>query len=153
MVDANGLLPNNREHQIKAFGFYELNPEWTVGANALLASGRPKNCFGWNPNVPGDVDYGSVYFYCDGAASPRGSKGTLPWDTRLDMNLSYRPQLVKGLALKVDVFNVLNKQTVQTLDETYNVDSSLNVSPTYGRVISYTAPRSVRLTAEYNYKF
>ncbi|MGK5053709.1 TonB-dependent receptor [Janthinobacterium sp. RB2P8] len=153
MVNANGLLPNNREHQIKAFGFYELNPEWTVGANALLASGRPKNCFGWNPNVPGEVDYSSVYFYCDGAAAPRGSRGTLPWDTRLDMNLSYRPQLVKGLALKVDVFNVLNKQTVQTLDETYNVDSSLNVSPTYGRVISYTAPRSVRLTAEYNYKF
>lgn len=153
MVDAYGLLPNNREHQIKAFGFYELSPEWTIGGNALLASGRPKNCFGWNPNVPGGVDYGSVYFYCDGAAAPRGSRGTLPWDTRLDMNLSYRPQMIKGLALKVDVFNVMNKQTVQTMDETYNVDSSLNVSPTYGRTISYTAPRSVRLTAEYNYKF
>ncbi|PKB23888.1 TonB-dependent receptor [Janthinobacterium sp. 64] len=152
MVGANGLLPNDREHQIKAFGFYEFATEWTVGANGLLASGRPKNCFGWNPNVPGEVDYSSVYFYCDKPV-PRGTSGRLPWDVRLDMNLAYRPQLVKGLTLKVDVFNLFNKQTAQTIDETYNVDSTTSISPTYGRVISYTAPRAVKLTAEYNYKF
>ncbi|WP_317201134.1 carboxypeptidase regulatory-like domain-containing protein [Janthinobacterium sp.] len=152
MVGANGLLPNDREHQIKAFGFYEFAPEWTVGANGLLASGRPKSCFGWNPATPRAVDYGSVYFYCD-KPMPRGTSGRLPWDVRLDMNLAYRPQLVKGLALKVDVFNLFNKQTAQTIDETYNVDSSKSISPTYNRVISYTAPRSVKLTAEYNYKF
>ncbi|MDC8757254.1 TonB-dependent receptor [Janthinobacterium fluminis] len=152
MVGANGLLPNDREHQFKAFGFYELTPEWTVGANGLLASGRPRNCFGWNPNVPGEVDYSSVYFYCE-KAQPRGTMGRLPWDVRLDMNVAFRPQQIKGLTLKVDVFNLFNKQTAQTIDETYNVDSSTNISPTYGRVISYTAPRSVKLTAEYNYKF
>ncbi len=152
MSGANGLLPNDRTHQIKAYGFYEITSEWMAGANALIASGRPRSCFGQNPNVPAAVDYGSVYFYCEAPRS-RGSDGRLPWDTRLDMNLAYRPQMVKGLTLKVDVFNVFNKQTSQTVDEQYNVNYDTAINPTYARVISYTAPRAVRLTAEYNYKF
>ena len=152
---ANGLLPNNRTHQIKAFGFYDLTKEITVGGNLLLAAGRPKNCLGSYPDAlqtPGFPDYGSAYHYCNGVPSPRGSIGTLPWDFKLDMNIAYKPEALKGVTFKVDVFNLLNRQTAQTIDETYNLDSS-TVSPTYGRVISYTAPRSVRLTLEYNKKF
>lgn len=153
MVNAYGLLPNHREHQVKAFGFYDVTPEWTVGANFLAASGRPRNCFGWNPDVAPEADYGSVFFYCNGKPAPRGSYGNLPWDIRLDMNLTYRPAMFKGLAFKLDVFNVANKQTVQTLDETYNVSSTTDVSPTYGQVISYTSPRTVRVGVEFNHKF
>jgi outer membrane receptor for ferric coprogen and ferric-rhodotorulic acid len=51
MQYSNGLLPNDRTHQIKAYGFYDLTPEWTVGGNFLAASGRPKNCFGNHPNL------------------------------------------------------------------------------------------------------
>jgi hypothetical protein len=153
MVDSYGLLPNHREHQIKAFGYYDLTPEVTLGGNFLAASGRPKNCFGWNPNVPPDADYGSVFFYCNGAPAPRGTNGKLPWDVRLDLSVAYRPAMLKGLAVKLDVFNVANKQTVQTIDETYNVNSTTDVLPTYGRVISYTAPRSARIGVEYNHRF
>jgi hypothetical protein len=153
MVGSYGNLPNDRTHQVKAFGFYDITPEFAVGANFLAASGRPRNCNGWLPTVAPEADYGSVFFYCNGAAATRGSLGKLPWDVRLDMNLTYKPSIFKGLALKVDVYNVANKQTVQVVDETYNVGSTLVVSPTYGQVISYTAPRSVRLSAEYNYKF
>jgi hypothetical protein len=152
MIGADGLLPNDRKHQIKAFGFYELGPEWTVGGNLLIASGRPRSCFGNRFDIPDGIDdYGSVYFYC-GKEVPRGSLGRLPWDKRLDANLAYRPQILKGLSVKVDVFNVFNKQTEQTIDETYNLDGTA-VSSIYGRVISYTAPRSVRLTVEYNHRF
>jgi hypothetical protein len=153
MYGANGLLPNDRKHQIKAFGFYEVSPEWTVGGNFLAASGRPRSCFGNYPNLPSDApDYGSVYFWCGSSAAPRGTFGNLPWDVRLDANLSYRPAMFPGLMLKVDVFNVTNKQVAQNVDETYNLTGT-TISPTYQRVISYTAPRSARLTAEYNYKF
>ncbi len=153
MQGANGLLPNDREHQIKAYGFYEVTPQWTVGGNFLAASGRPRSCFGNQPNLSDDApDYGSVYFWCGAQASPRGKVGNLPWDVRLDLNLAYRPAQVKGLALKLDVFNVANKQTEQNIDETYNLTGT-TISTTYGRVISYTAPRSVKLTAEYTYKF
>ena len=149
MDGAYGKLPNDRTHQIKAYGFYELHPEWTIGANALIAAGRPLNCIG---NHPTDTSYASNYFWCDGVRVERGSRGNLPYDTRLDMNVVYRPDMVKGLSLKVDVFNVFNKQTVQAIDETYNSATNV-ISPTYGRVTSYTDPRSVRFTAEYNRKF
>jgi len=153
MVNAYGRLPNDRKHQIKAYGFYEVTPEWSLGGNFLAASGRPKNCLGWNPDTPGEVDYGSIYFYCDGKTVPRGTKGDLPWDVRLDMNVAYRPSFLKGLTFKVDVYNVANKQVAQNIDEIYNVSSTTDVSPTYGRVLSYTQPRSVKLSAEYNYRF
>ena len=153
MVNSYGLLPNDRTHQVKAFGFYDLTPEFTVGGNLLAASGRPRSCFGWNPDVPPEADYGSVFFYCNGKDAPRGSYGKLPWDIRLDLNLAYRPAALKDLAFKVDVFNATNRQTVQVYDETYNVSSTTDVSPTYGQVISYTAPRSVRFSVEYNHKF
>lgn len=147
----NGLLPNDRTHQIKAFGFYELTPEVTVGANLLLASGRPTNCIGNHPTVDPSYDYGSAYAYCDGKPSPRGTTGNLPWQKRLDANLAYRPAAFKGITLRLDVFNVTNTQTAQTIDEVYNSGSA--VSPTYGRVISYTSPRSVKLGVDFAHQF
>lgn len=162
MVNANGKLPSDRTHQIKAYGFWQATPEWTAGGNALLASGRPKSCLGEYPlgkNAAGVMQYttfgyGSSFHFCDGVAAPRGDRGNLPWDTRLDLNLAYKPAAIKGVMLKLDVFNVFNKQTVQAIDEQYTDGTSTNtVSATYGRVLSYTAPRSVRLSAEYNIKF
>jgi hypothetical protein len=146
---ANGLLPNDRTHQLKGFGFYEVTPQWTVGGNFLVASGRPLSCIG---NHPTDTAYQSNYFYCDGKPAPRGSIGKLPTDVRVDMNVVFKPVQVQGLALKMDVFNLLNKQTVQAINETYNSGTGV-INAGYGRVASYTDPRSIRLTAEYNHKF
>lgn len=154
MEFADGLLPNNRTHQIKAFGFYEVTPQWTVGANLLMASGRPMNCIGEypNPGQLGNNNYGSSYHYCNGKPSPRGSLGNLPWDINLDMNVAYRPAALKDLMVKLDVFNLFNKQTVQNINEIYtNGDGSSD--PRYQRPISYTNPRSARLTVEYRHKF
>lgn len=158
MENAYGPLPGNRDHQIKAYGFMDITPEWQVGANLLLASGRPMNCLGWYAGTStldnGNLDYGSSYHYCDGKVSARGDVGNLPWDKRLDLSLAYKPGSFKGLELRTDITNIFNEQTVQTIDEQYNNDAGgSTISPTYGRVISYTAPRSVRFTATYNYKF
>jgi hypothetical protein len=152
---ASGLLPNDRTHQIKAYGFYELTPQWTIGANLLLASGRPISCIGFHPDQAQDEQgYASAFHYCDGKPSPRGTSGNLPWDKRLDLNFSYKPEAVKGLSLKVDVFNVFNAQTAQIVEEDREADGFQQpVSSLYNRVRSYTAPRSVKLSAEYNYKF
>jgi hypothetical protein len=160
---ANGLLPNDRTHQLKAYGFWEFLPQWTLGGNFLAASGQPITCLGNYPlalQTDGFPDYGSAYHYCNGPAGanvpvPQGSSGRLPWDVRLDLDLIYKPAFIKGLALKVDVFNVLNRQTVQQIDQTYNTDTG-SISPTYGTpgaIVGYTQPRSVKLTVEYNYKW
>lgn len=156
MYNADGLLPNNRTHQFKAYGFYQLTDQVTVGANALLASGRPLNCIGNLPAQYGGSSnpasaYGSAFFACNGVITPRASQGTLPWDSRLDLNVAYKPAEIKGLTLKFDLFNVFNKQTPATVEERYN--TSTLVRSTYGSVLAYTAPRSAKLTAEYNYKF
>lgn len=155
MENSYGPLPNDRTHQIKAYGFYNLTNEWAIGGNLLLASGRPRSCIGSHPDPDSSAQgYGSASHYCNGLPSPRGSVGNLPWDQRLDMNFVYKPEKVKGLAFKVDVFNLFNKQHIDVVEETHNTGGyGSPILPTYERVISYSDPRSIRLSAEYNYKF
>ena len=161
MKGADGLLPNDRTHQIKAYGFFEVTGEWGVGANLLLASGRPRSCLGYEPNpgATGSPGYRNQTYYCLGTDRTknvlytRGSLGNLPWDNRLDMNISYKPRAVKGLQLKMDIFNVFDQQTVQNVIEGYNVRSGGRVASDYETPLSLTAPRSVKFTASYDYKF
>ena len=156
-IGANGLLPNDREHQIKAYGFYEVTPEWTIGANALAASGRPRSCIGRYLFDGSTPNYSNGPHYClgDSVANnvlvPRGTLGRLPWDTRLDLNLVYRPAAIEGLSLKVDVYNVFDRQITQNVEERWNSGNAGR--NTYERTISTTTPRYMRLTAEYNHRF
>lgn len=165
-VNSQGPLPNQRKHQVKLFGYYQLTPEWGFGGNFLWASGRPRNCIGNAPApvgsdapfVPGDPvtnysGYGSAYFFCQGQPSPRGSLGELDADMKLDLNFIYKPGFAKGLSLKMDIFNVFNNQSVEAIEERMYARGSSTVQSTYSQVQSYTAPRSVKLTASYDYKF
>jgi hypothetical protein len=157
-INGNGRLPNDRTHQIKAYGLYEVSSEWAVGANMLAASGRPsaKTC-----SIPAALDnqglgliqYGSTFYLCPGNTNGRASGEDLPWDVRFDLNLQYKPQFVKGLIFKVDVLNVLNAQTTQAIDEGQNNRLLYTTSPTANMVTSYTDPRSVRLGVQYSRKF
>ena len=160
MEHAYGPLPNDRTHQIHAFGYYQFTPELTLGANLTAQSGRPKNCFGnyGGTNPDGDPGYGSAFFYCsfDGGKTsvptPRGSQGRLPWDYTVDANAIYRPAQVKGLTLRVDVFNLFNKQTVQAINEVHENDGDpSSYLSTYGAPIAITPPRAVRFTAQYEF--
>lgn len=150
MYNAYGYLPGDRRHSIKAYGFYQVTPEWSVGGNLNVTSGAPRNCIGELPaDLKWDHDYGPAYFYCNGVATPRGSQGRLPWQAQLDLNLAYQPRFAKGLSLKVDVFNVFDRQTVQRYNETREDGGA--IAKNYLQVASRTAPRSVRLTAEYEF--
>jgi TonB dependent receptor/TonB-dependent Receptor Plug Domain/Carboxypeptidase regulatory-like domain len=155
---ADGRLPNDRTHQLKAFGFYQATPEWGIGANLLVASGRPRNCIGNSPvdsagNSTDYSTYGSAYFYCNNQPSPRGSLGNLPPDVRLDLNVGFRPAALPGFQIKVDVFNAFNRQSIETVEERYNTRGDASVFSRYGHVESYTAPRSVKVSASFDYKF
>ncbi len=156
MIGANGLLPNDRTHQIKAFGFYDVTPEVAVGGNLLLSSGRPRSCFGTDPLHRG-ADYSSAAHYCFGdiaennVLSERGSLGRMAWEKTVDLNVVYKPRFLQGLSLRADVYNVFNSQTVSKVDETYNSDSARVA--TYEMPIYFSAPRSLRFSAEYNYRF
>jgi hypothetical protein len=159
MKYADGLLPNDRKHQIKGYGFYDITPQITVGGFLTLASGRPRSCSGTNPTTLNDIGYNyqSASHYCFGVTgdqnvpSPRGTVGRLPWEKTLDLNASWKPTFLPGLALKVDVYNVLNDQSVQKVVERYNTNNARYAL--YESVLNLTAPRSFKFTAEFNKKF
>jgi hypothetical protein len=173
---AYGYLPNDRRHTLKLFGNYEINDQWSVGANLLVQSGRPVNCFG---AYGGRFDHGYAngYFSCDPGPVeprfladgvtpnpnwhngqfngytivPRGSQGTTPWTKTLDLNVAYKPSFAQGLQFKVDVFNVFNAQSASTFDE-FGEDTVGNPTPeTYKRATGYQAPRSVRFMVQYDF--
>jgi hypothetical protein len=151
---ATGPLPNDRAHVIKAFGYYALTPELTMGGNLLVSSGRPRQCLGAYPDANNAAGvYGSLFHYCPAAGadanlpSDRGSTGRLPWTRTLDLNVSYKPVWMKGLELKVDVFNVFNTQTA-----TRQRDLS-DPANRYQMDTNYTAPRAAKFAAVYGVKF
>jgi hypothetical protein len=166
-VNAQGPLPNDRKHQIKAYGYYQALPWMGFGGNLLAASGRPKNCIGGAPSTPALTTpfvpgvspvtnysgYGSAYFFCNGVASPRGSQGNLPTDFRVDLNVAIRPETLPGFQARIDLFNAFNRQTVEVIEERYNNGNTSNVFSRYGSVVSYTAPISTRFTLSYDMKF
>lgn len=157
MVNSNGPLPNTRRHTIKAYGVYELTPEYAISGNFLAQSGRPRSC---TANLPTALDpagigggYGSIFFVCPGAAG-RGALGNLPWDTRLDLGFIYRPQWMPGITAKLDVYNILNKQTVTSINEELNVrGAGSSVNGLSQQEQNYTAPRAMTFSVQYNKKF
>ncbi|WP_426077248.1 TonB-dependent receptor [Janthinobacterium sp. PSPC3-1] len=158
--DSMGLLPNDRRHQLKAFGYYEFTNEWSVGGNLLIQSGRPKTCLGTNPvadagedNPYGGPGYGAEYYFCGGVPTPRGSLGRMPVEKRLDLNVAYKPAILKGVEFKIDVFNVTNSQTATARQETYDDGSGEGILANYNENRTLQAPRTVKLSVEYNHKF
>jgi len=63
-IGSYGYLPNDRRHAFKLFGNYEITDEWSVGANLLIQSGRPVNCFGFLGGT-NTAHYANGYFSCD----------------------------------------------------------------------------------------
>ena len=142
-----GDLPNDKRHQFKLLGTYLLTREFTIGANLQLMSGRPLNRFGlFNDPIVG-TQYGPYYLL-----APRGSSGRTPWQFRQDVTLTYRPKWVaeRRLTFSATVFNVLNRVTPTEFVE-FTQTSSGAADLTYGLPSSWLSPRSVRLSARFDY--
>lgn len=161
---ATGPLPNDRRHVFKLFGSYKLTDEWSMGGNFILSSGRPVNCLGFAP-LGNDLDsgtlafYGSSSFYCrqpDGtvALGQRGQEGRTPWNWSVDTSITYVPNWAdKNLSLKLAVYNVFNMQRVTEYDEVSATGSaSSNIySPNFLNDVNYQTPRSLELSARYEF--
>lgn len=164
---AHGYLPNDRRHQIKLFGAMAVTQELRVGLNVSASSGRPKSCIGFVPPTVSDFNEGSrnyttpSSFYCLAANGvpqlvPRGSLGRTPWTNTISAQLSYTPQFAKKrLTLQLDVFDILNSQSVIETNEVrdFSRDGSNSVpgilSQNYGAPTSFQSPRSGRFSIRY----
>jgi len=158
MVYAGGPQGNDHTNQIKAFGYYQVNPEWLVSANLSLVSGGPKYCLGLygsdplNTSTNDPVGYGSLYHWCNGMPSPPGAHGRLPWMKQLDLGVQYRPAFAdRKLAFQLNVFNVFNGQAaLNESPEMYSNDTG-TMNPLYGTPMVLQQPRYVRLGVTYDY--
>ncbi|MGY0505475.1 TonB-dependent receptor domain-containing protein [Luteimonas sp. e5] len=157
MQGAYGLLPNHRAHQLKAYGSYRLGEDWQVGASAIITSGRPLSCTSYYPDPDAQVYNGAYYYWCGlpgtpgYVESPRGTYGTTPWSQIWNLNVQYRPSwAAKRLTLRVDVLNVFDQQKAQYA---YGRYAANRVTPSrfFGQDLNYYSPRSVRLTARYDF--
>jgi hypothetical protein len=173
-----GRLPNDRTHSLKIFGNYAVNDNFLVGANLNIASGRKTSCIGFVPTTVADYygPYGGTNggsgaytsassYYCLDAngKSVLGSRGNgpqMPWTTQLSLNASYKMKLENAntLTFQADLFNVFDTRTVTMVNQVrdYSRNTTLlatgnQLNPNYGQPVSYTAGRSMRVSARYEF--
>ena len=160
MAFADGYLPNDRRHQLKAHAAYALTPEWMVSANVRISSGAPISCFGYY-DPDGTIDHGSSeadpigysgsYHTCFGE-SYRPGKETFSWTHRYDVAVSWKPaQFDHKLAVTLNVFNVLNERKITSWVTGSEDDGPYSVNNDFQLPVSYTTPRDVQLSVSYDY--
>jgi hypothetical protein len=141
LVNAYGLLPNDREWQLKAYGSYAFDFGLVAGANLYYLTGAPLSKLGahwyWGP----DHRY----------VTPRGSEGRTPDWYGLDLHLDY-PIHIDDMELKLilDIFNVANHQSVVEADNRWTVLTSFDPDPnqqtndSWSEALLYSNPRNIR---------
>lgn len=143
---ANGSLANDRRHQIKAFGSYQVAPEWMVSGNLAIMSGAPRTCLGYygeGQTNPG-LGYGPYYHFCKGQPSSPGASREA-WTYQLSLSTEYRPLWAdKKLAFNVMVNNVFDSQKTT---QTYAIEASSS----FRRPYTAQTPRYVRFGISYDF--
>lgn len=159
MAFANGYLANDRRHQLKIRGSYEITPEWLVSGKLRVLSGMPISCLGYyspdgsidESSSAGDpIGYGSSYHTCFGEIATPGKERT-SWTHPLDLSVSYRPAAFEHkVALGLQVFNVLNERKVTQVQVQAETDP-YTVDNTFMMPLSQQAPRYLMFTASVDF--
>lgn len=159
----DGYLSNDRRHNFKLFGGYDITSALDISASVSVQSGRPVSCFGYQPFAVDDPEYAvferyaASTLYCRNAQgqqvlTQRGQFGRTPWTYSLDAGISYQPEQLKGLTLQAQVFNLLNIQRVTEYQELGDVSlEDTGQNPNFLNDLNYQTPRYVRLTARYQF--
>ncbi len=109
LVGANGLLPNDREHQFKVYGSYLTPINLVVGFYAQFLSGTPISKLGAHP----------IYGRSERFVTPRGSFGRTPDIYNLDLHFEYPIKTGNRGELKLiaDIFNITDQQEPASVDQ------------------------------------
>jgi len=115
----NGPLPLDRPHQFKIFGNYTWDWGLNVGLGLNLSSGKPLTGLAANPN-PNYQNGGEIPTTVRGAGIQTidGFMTRTPFQSEVSAHVDYGLKLGgrNRLVLLVDVFNLLNRQTVLDYD-------------------------------------
>jgi hypothetical protein len=143
--NSRGNLPQDRRHNLKAFGTYAFDSGWSVGGNVYFLSGRPVNALGLHPTDIFAAAYRAVSFFNQGRPSPRGCCGTTDNVFGVDVMVRYQLPIDRvDLFWRLDIFNVGNRHGVVEVEERADLwDGDMN--PDYLQPTAYQRPRRVRL--------
>jgi hypothetical protein len=126
-VNAYGKLELDRPHQFRVDAVYNAPFGVAVGGQFYVRSGVPTSRLGY---------YNSFYpdlLYLD----QRGSNGRLPVDYEANLSLAYNLNVGPvTITPQIYLFNVLNRQTVTSTDQRYNIYGTFvttKTSPFYGQ--------------------
>lgn len=146
LVNATGLLPNDRTHMFKAASWYKLADPLTLGSFFTWQSGTPRSEFG--DALPGDEE--SIFY------SKRGTQGRTPALADLNFRIAYQAPLRLGSSrprILLDVFHLISSNKVVAYNQEHYVsDGTTNIlNPDYGKPIAHAPSASLRLGAEMNF--
>ncbi len=112
LVNATGLLPNDRTHVFKFFGSYSFSFGLSVGTSFILQSGTPVNEYG--PVPPVDASNNTFHV-------KRGSVGRTPtiwdWNIRLSYDMGLLTQTFTRFKLLADIFHVFGPREAVLLQQ------------------------------------
>jgi len=148
MVKGTGLLPNDRTHVLKLIGSYRFDAGLSAGTAVLWQSGTPLNELGGSPVWPWSYTF----------LRKRGTAGRTPslWD--LNVRLAYDLSDLLGAGheqrLILDVFHLFSqREPVSIVQQRFlavdpETGEQTSPNPTYGEVVRYQPPMTVRLGLE-----
>ena len=151
-----GPLPNDRPHQLKILGTYNLPRGLNLGTRIDLGSGKPLTELVANPNYAsgGEIPAGKRG---SGIQTVNGFKTRTPFEATLDIHVDYALKFgTERLVLLVDVFNLGNLQRVIDYNN-WRENSFAVPNPDYGAIggpvtgSNYQIPQQIRLGARFEF--
>ena len=147
----SGGLPNNRQHQIKAYSTYSMDNGIGVGIGLVLSSGTPLTALAANPVYD---NAGEIPLTARGVGIDtfNGFRETADFQYGLDLHVDYRINIgdTQGLTLVADLFNTFNQQAVLRYNQF--TDLSFQVTdPDFGRSREYAQPFRLRFGARFEF--
>jgi len=149
LVNATGLLPNDRTHVFKFFGSYNFDFGLSTGASFVIQSGTPVNEYGAAPNDPANI-----IFHAE-----RGSVGRTPtiWDLNLRISYNFGAlfRTFTGFKIIADIFHLFSRrETVLLQQHKYLFDDGEGnrmENPEYLLPAVYQVPTTIRLGFEIDF--
>jgi len=152
-----GLLPNDRTHQVKVYGTYNLPAGLNLGAGINLGSGSPLTSMAANPNY---ASTGEIPMTPRGAGfqTVDGFKKRTPMEASINAHVDYAfGGSVRRVVLLMDVFNLGNLQRVTGYNYYFEYPAFGTLNPDFGLIgnpvtkIGYQAPQQIRLGARFEF--
>jgi len=152
-----GLLPNDRTHQVKMYGTYNLPVGLNVGAGVNLSSGQPLTALAANPNYasPGEIP---MTKRGAGMQTVDGFRKRTPFETAINAHVDYAFGAVgRRVVLLADFFNLGNLQRAVTYNNYYEYPTFGTLNPDFGTVgslvtrVGYQVPQQIRFGARFEF--